>query len=434
MANAYALGEAASRTTGQVDALFLFIGGVSLFFFLLVEGLLIYFAIKYRKQKGAEGVETPDIRGNFLLETVWILIPSIVVASFFYYGYIVFRDIRTPSPGATDIHAVSRQWLFEFRYPDGRMSINELRVPAGSPVKLILSSDDVIHSFYIPAYRLKQDMVPGQYTTLYLHPDKAGTYDILCAEYCGVAHSTMRAELIVMEPGAYAAWRETQAAPAGRSLAEQGKALVEKSGCLGCHALEGKEKIGPNLGQGFGRKVLLADGTSVTTDEEYLRESIYDPKAKVVKGYPAVMPTFKGSLSPDDVGAIIAYLRSLSGDKEEDKKKEGEKAVEKEERGGKEAPSAQKGKALTETLGCLGCHSVDGSGRVGPSFQGLFGRQVELADGGKVTVDEAYIRESIARPKAKVVKGFPDVMPDFEGKIPEEDLSAIIVYIKTLKH
>lgn len=433
MANAYALGEAASRTTGQVDALFLFIGGVSLFFFLLVEGLLIYFAIKYRKQKGAEGVETPDIRGNFLLETVWILIPSIVVASFFYYGYIVFRDIRTPSPGATDIHAVSRQWLFEFRYPDGRMSINELRVPAGSPVKLILSSDDVIHSFYIPAYRLKQDMVPGQYTTLYLHPDKAGTYDILCAEYCGVAHSTMRAELIVMEPGAYAAWRETQAAPAGLSLAEQGKALVEKSGCLGCHALEGKEKIGPNLGQGFGRKVLLADGTSVTADEEYLRESIYDPKAKVVKGYPAVMPTFKGSLSPDDVGAIIAYLRSLSGDKEEDKKKEGEKAVEKEERGGKEAPSAQKGKALTETLGCLGCHSVDGSGRVGPSFQGLFGRQVELADGGKVTADEAYIRESIARPKAKVVKGFPDVMPDFEGKIPEEDLSAIIVYIKTLK-
>jgi cytochrome c oxidase subunit 2 len=276
-------------------------------------------------------------------------------------------------------------------------------------------------------------MVPGQYTTLYLHPDKAGTYDILCAEYCGVAHSTMRAELIVMEPGAYAAWRETQAAPAGLSLAEQGKALVEKSGCLGCHALKGKEKIGPNLGQGFGQKVLLADGTSVTVDEEYLRESIYDPKAKVVKGYPAVMPTFKGSLSPDDVGAIIAYLRSLSGDKEEDKKKEGEKAVEKEERGGKEAPSAQKGKALTETLGCLGCHSVDGSGRVGPSFQGLFGRQVELADGGKVTADEAYIRESIARPKAKVVKGFPDVMPDFGGKITEEDLSAIIVYIKTLK-
>jgi cytochrome c oxidase subunit 2 len=433
MANAYALGEAASRTTGEVDALFLFITVVSLFFFLLVEGLLIYFAIKYRRRKGAEAAETPDIRGNFLLETVWILIPTIVVASFFYYGYIVFRDIRTPSPGATDIHVVGRQWLFEFRYPDGSLSINELRVPAGGPVKLILSSDDVIHSFYIPEYRLKQDMVPGQYTTLYLHPDKEGTYPILCAEYCGVGHSTMRADLIVMEPGAYAAWRETQAAPSSLSLAEQGKALVEKSGCLGCHALEGKEKIGPNLGGIFDRKVLLADGTTVTADEEYLRESIYDPKAKVVKGYPAVMPTFKGSLSPDDVGAIIAYLKSLSEDKEEDKKKEGEKAVEKEEREEKKAPSSQKGKELAETLGCTGCHSPDGSARVGPSFQGLFGRQVELEDGGKATADEAYLRESINHPKAKVVKGFPNVMPEFKGKISEGDLSAIIAYLKTLK-
>ncbi|MGA7103745.1 MAG: cytochrome c oxidase subunit II [Candidatus Deferrimicrobiaceae bacterium] len=433
MANAYALGEAASRTTGQVDALFLFITLVCLFFFLLVEGLLIYFAIRYRKRKGAEPAETPDIRGNLFLETVWILIPTIVVASFFYYGYMVFRDIRTPSPGATDIHAVGRQWLFEFRYPDGRLSINELRVPAGRPVKLILTSDDVIHSFYVPDYRLKQDMVPGQYTTLYLHPDKEGTYPILCAEYCGVGHSTMRADLIVMEPGAYAAWRETQAAPSSLSLAEQGRALVEKSGCLGCHALEGKEKIGPNFGKSFGRKVLLADGTSVTGDEEYLRESIYDPKAKVVKGYPAVMPTFKESLSPDDVGAIIAYLKSLSGEKEQGEEKGVEKAVEKEEREGKEAPSARKGKELTETLGCQGCHSVDGSARVGPSFQGLFGGQVEFEGGGKATADEAYLRESINQPKAKIVKGYPNVMPEFKGKISEGDLSAIIAYLKTLK-
>jgi len=438
MANAYALGEAASRTTGQVDALFLFITFVSLFFFLLVEGLLIYFAIRYRRRKGAEAAETPDIRGNLFLETVWILIPTIVVAGFFYYGYMVFRDIRTPSPGATDIHAVGRQWLFEFRYPDGSSSINELRVPAGRPVKLILTSDDVIHSFYVPDYRLKQDMVPGQYTTLYLHPDKEGTYPILCAEYCGVGHSTMRADLIVMEPGAYAAWREKKEAPAGLSLTEQGKALVEKSGCLGCHAVEGKGKVGPNFGQAFGRKVLLEDGTSVTADEEYLRESIYDPKAKVVKGYPAVMPTFKGSLSPDDVGAIIAYLKSLSGEKEQDKERVAEEKVEKEklEKGegeGKETPSARKGKELTETLGCQACHSVDGSARVGPSFQGLFGRQVELEGGGKATADEAYLRESINQPKAKVVKGYPNVMPEFKGKISEEDLSALIVYLKTLK-
>jgi len=432
MANAYALGEAASRTTVQVDALFLFITLVSLFFFLLVEGLLIYFAIKYRRKKGAEPAATPDIRGNLLLESIWIVIPSLVVAAFFYYGYRVFRDIRTPSSGATDIHAVGRQWLFEFRYPDGRSSINELRVPAGRPVKLILTSDDVIHSFFVPDYRLKQDMVPGRYTTLYLHPDKAGTYPILCAEYCGVSHSTMRAELIVMEPDAYAAWREKKEAPAGLSLAERGKALAEKSGCLGCHALEGKEKFGPNFGKVFGRKVLLADGTSMTADEEYLRESILDPKAKVVKGYPATMPTFKGSLSPEDVGAIIAYLTSLSGggreEKGEKEKREGAPA----NKDG-EAEAVRKGKTLAETYGCLGCHSADGSVRVGPSFQGLFGRQVELESGGKATADEAYLRESINQPRAKVVKGFPNVMPEFKGKISEEDLSAVIAYLKTLK-
>jgi cytochrome c oxidase subunit 2 len=430
MANAYALGEAASRTTGQVDALFLFITVVCLFFFLLVEGLLIYFAVKYRRRKGEEAAETPDIRSHLLLETVWVLIPSLVVVAFFYYGYIVFRDIRAPVPGATDIHAVGRQFLFEFRYPDGRSSINELRVPAGKPVKLILSADDVLHSFFVPAYRLKQDMVPGQYTTLYLHPDKAGEYEILCAEYCGVGHSTMRARMVVMEPAEYAKWREGKTVAAAGSLADQGKELVSRSGCLGCHAMEGKEKIGPNFGGIFGRKTLLEDGTSVTADEEYLRESIYDPKAKIVKGYPAVMPTYKGTLSSGDLTAIIAYLKSLSG--------EAEQKTEKTEKTNKtevtaDASAAQKGKKLAETLGCLGCHSTDGSVMVGPTFKGLFGRQVELADGGKVVADEAYVRESIARPGAKIVKGFPNIMPKYEGKIAEEDLSAIVVYIKTLK-
>ncbi|HEU5359746.1 MAG TPA: cytochrome c oxidase subunit II [Candidatus Deferrimicrobiaceae bacterium] len=417
MANAYALGEAASRTTAQVDALFLFITVVSLFFFLLVEGLLIYFAIKYRRRKGAEAAETPDIRSNFLLETIWILIPSVVVLIFFYYGYRVFRDIRAPVPGASDIHTVARQFLFEFRYPDGRSSINELRVPVGRPVKLILSSDDVIHSFYIPAYRIKQDMVPGQFTTLYLHPDKEGTYEIYCAEYCGVGHSTMRARLVVMEAGEYARWREEKTPVAGLSLAEQGKALVEKSGCLGCHNVEGKESIGPNFGGVFGRKVLLADGTSLAADEEYLRESILEPNAKLVKGYPAVMPTFKGTLSPGDVTTIIAYLKSLSG---------------KEVREGREE-QGEKGKALAETYGCLGCHSTDGSVVVGPSFRGLFGRQVELEGGGKVTADEAYLVESINRPREKIVKGFPNIMPEFKGKISEEDLSAIVGYLKTVR-
>ncbi len=431
MTNAYAVGEAASRTTGQVDALFLFIAGISLFFFLLVEGLLIWFAVRYRRRKGVETAPTPDIRSHLLLETVWIVIPSLVVVAFFYYGYRVFRDIRTPVPGATDIHVAGKQFLFEFTYPDGRTAINELRVQVGTPVKLILSSDDVIHSFFIPAYRIKQDMVPGQYTTLYLHPDRTGTFEILCAEYCGVGHSTMRANLIVMESAEYAQWREGKAAAAG-SLAEQGEALVAKSGCRGCHAVEGKEKVGPNFGGIYGRKVLLADGTSLTADEEYLRESILEPNARVVRGYPPVMPTYKGTLSPADVAAIIAYLKSLSGAGREGKERSPEEKGERRAQRG-ESPSAQKGKELAGTLGCLGCHSVDGSVKVGPSFRGLSGRHVEFEGGGEGTADEAYIRESITRPGAKVVKGFPDIMPGFEGKIAEEDLSALVAHIKTLK-
>lgn len=425
MTNAHAFQEAASRTTGQVDSLFLFIAGVCLFFFVLVEGLLIYFAVRYRRRKGEEPAPTPDIRSNVILETVWVLIPTIVVVVFFYYGFMVFRDIRAPAPGAVDIHVTGRQFFFTFRYPDGRKAVNELRVPVGKPVKLVMTSDDVIHSFYVPAYRIKQDLVPGQYTTLYLHPDRAGTYDVLCAEYCGVGHSNMRASLIVMEPDAYARWQTEKPAEEAGTLVERGRELAEKSGCLQCHAIEGEPKVGPNFGGLIGRKIPLADGTSVTADEEYVRESILDPNAKVVKGYAPVMPTFKGSLSTEDVSALIAFLKSLSG---EEGGKEGVSAEAKEE----ESP-AEKGRKLAESFGCLGCHSTDGSRGVGPTWKGLSGRTVELAGGGTVTADEAYLRESILHPAAKLVKGFPDDMPPFEGQIKEEDLSAILAYIKTLK-
>lgn len=430
MTNAFAAGEAVSRTAGQVDALFWFITGVSLFFFLLVEGLLIGFAIRYRRRKGEEAMATSDVRGNFLLESIWIVIPSLVVLTFFIYGFLVFREMRTPLPGATDIQVVARQFFFEFRYPDGRTEVGELRVPVGKPAKLILSSEDVIHGFFVPAFRIKQDVVPGQYTYLWLDPKREGTFDILCAEYCGVGHSTMRAKLFVMPGAEYAAWAAAGTAVAAGTPAQRGKALVEKSGCLGCHSLDGTKKIGPTFLRLYGHKVPLSDGRTVTADEEYFRESIVEPGAKVVKGYPNVMPTFKTSLSTDDIADIVAYLKTLSEEKEEEKEEveEGEKREVK----GK-APSPARGKELAEKYGCLGCHSVDGSVKVGPSFQGLFGHEVTLADGRKVTADEAYIRESVYRPKAKIVKGFPDVMPGFEGTLPEEDLAAIVAYIRSLR-
>ncbi len=311
MMHAYAAQEAASRTAVQVDAVFVFIAAVSLFFFLLVEGMLIYFAVKYRRRKGEEAAALSDARSNTVLETVWIVIPSLVVVAFFYYGYVVFRDMRTPVPGAADINVVAKQFFYVFQYPDGRKVVNELRVARGRPVKLVMISEDVIHGFFIPDYRIKQDILPGQYTTLWLSPDKAGTYDIFCTQYCGVGHSTMRATLVVMPPAEYARWASSGGGEAGLPPAERGKRLLEKSGCLGCHSADGTPKIGPTFKGLFGRKVALADGRTIEAEEGYIRESILDPGAKIVKGFPNVMPTFKGTLSDDDVSAVIAHIRTL---------------------------------------------------------------------------------------------------------------------------
>jgi cytochrome c oxidase subunit 2 len=326
MTNAYAAGEAASRSAIQVDAVFLFITAVSLFFFILVEGLLIYFAIRYRRKKGSEALASSDVKSHLVLEIVWVLIPSIVVLAFFAYGYVVYRDITTPAPGSSDINLIASQFLFEFKYPDGRTEVNELHVPAGKPVKLIMTSQDVLHGFFVPEFRLKQDIIPGQYTYMYLQPDKEGTYDIFCTEYCGVGHSTMRARLIVMSPAEHAKWAEAgKAAGAAQSLPDKGKELLANSGCLGCHSTDGTAKVGPTFKGLYGRETRLEGDRKVEADEEYIRESVYDPGAKVVRGFPNVMPTFKGRLSGDDVAAIIAYLKTLSEGEDEGEKEKRER-------------------------------------------------------------------------------------------------------------
>ncbi|MGE5664679.1 MAG: cytochrome c oxidase subunit II [Deltaproteobacteria bacterium] len=311
MTHAVAAQEAASRTAVQVDAVFVFIAVVSLFFFLLVEGMLVWFAVRYRRRKGEEAAALSDVRSNTLLETIWIVIPSLVVVAFFYYGYVVFRDMQAPRPGAGEINVTARQFSYEFLYPDGRKAVNELRVPEGRPVKLVMISSDVLHGFFIPDYRIKQGIVPGQYTTLWLSPDKAGTFDIFCTQYCGVGHSTMRARLVVMPPAEYAQWAASGKAGAGVPTADRGKELLESSGCLGCHSADGTPKVGPTFKGLFGRKVVLADGRTIEADEEYIRESLLDPGAKVVKGFPNIMPTFKGTLSDDDVAAVVAHVKTL---------------------------------------------------------------------------------------------------------------------------
>jgi len=315
MDNLLAFGAASSQAD-RVDMLFVMIAGIGGFFFFLTQGMLIYFAVKYRRRVPGRDNETPTITGNHLLEFLWVLIPSLVVVAIFHYGWRVYTDQRIPVSGATEVHVNARQWMFEIKYPDGRTAINEIRVPSGTPVKFILSAADVLHGFYLPDFRVKMDMIPGRVTTLWVQPDRPGSYQIYCTVYCGTGHSNMLAQLIVMPPREYAEWVEHGGRAGGvaggkEPLHERGERVVKGAGCLNCHAVDGKEKIGPNLRGLYGSKVPLEGGQSVTADEEYLRESIVDPGAKVVKGYPNVMPTFKTSMPPDDVRATVEYLKTL---------------------------------------------------------------------------------------------------------------------------
>jgi cytochrome c oxidase subunit II len=307
-------GSGASLASQDVDGVFLFILIIAGFFFVLTQGLLIYFAIKYRRKKGEPARETPYITGKQSLEVIWIVIPSLLLVAIFAYGLIIFVKMRTPIPNATEVQVTASQFSWTFKYPDGRSYLNELRIALGQPVKLIMTSRDVIHGFFVPEYRQKQDVLPGRYTYLWLQPRRSGNFDIYCSQYCGTGHSVMRAKLVVMAQGDFLAWQqsEQQKAKAGaQDPVARGKALFESTGCGGCHSIDGSPKIGPTLKGIYGSTVVLADGKTVKADDDYLRASLEEPNAQLVKGFQPIMPTFKGQLKPDELEAVIAYMKSL---------------------------------------------------------------------------------------------------------------------------
>jgi cytochrome c oxidase subunit II len=304
----------ASLASHDVDAVFIFILAIAGFFFVLTQGMLIYFALRYRRKKGEEAAATPYITENRALEVIWIVIPSLLLVAIFGYGLAVFVKMRTPIAGASEVQVTASQFQWSFTYADGRKAVNELRLPVGKPVKLIMTSKDVIHGFFVPAYRQKQDVLPGRYTYLWLVPRRVGNFDIFCSQYCGTGHSLMRATLVVMPEAQYQAWvqGEQQKLKAGvQSPVDKGKALFESSGCLGCHSIDGSAKVGPTLKGLFGSSVPLTDGKTVQADEQYLKDSIEEPNEQIVKGYQPIMPSFKATLKDDEVAAIIAYIKTL---------------------------------------------------------------------------------------------------------------------------
>jgi cytochrome c oxidase subunit 2 len=309
--------DRASTIANDVDGLFFYLLGVTAFFSVLIAGLIVAFMIRFRRRPGVrpgpESEPTASLEGSFALETFWSVVPFVIAMVAFFWGARIFAALAMPPDGALQINVVGRQWMWKFQHLEGRQEINELHVPTGRPVRLQMTSEDVIHSLFVPAFRVKTDAVPGRYTGLWFEATKPGTYRLFCAEYCGTLHSGMIGRVVAMEPADFQAWLAGTGAGAGTlSVAAMGERVYQAQGCPTCHDPRGATPRGPALAGVAGSTVVLADGGRVVADDAYLRESIVAPQAKLVAGYPRIMPTYQGLVSEEEILQLIAYVKSLT--------------------------------------------------------------------------------------------------------------------------
>jgi cytochrome c oxidase subunit 2 len=297
--------EQASTIAGRVDSLYWFLIGVTVFFAGLIFFLLLYFALKYRRRPG--NLLARYVGTHSLLEVTWIVIPLAIALVTFVWGARLYAMVMlSPPANALEVYAIGKQWMWKFQHPGGQREIDELHVPVGHPVKMTMTSQDVIHSFYVPAFRVKMDVVPGRYTSLWFEASKPGVYHLFCAEYCGTAHSGMRGRVVVLPLAQYQEWlRSTRGVD---SMAAIGARLYQQMGCAMCH---GVGNLAPTLEGLFGASVQLYGGTTVLADEGYMRESILNPRAKLVAGYAPIMPPFQGQLTEEELTYLVAYIKSL---------------------------------------------------------------------------------------------------------------------------
>ena len=298
--------EQASNFAGNVDALFLFILMTTLFFAVLVTVLVIFAAFKFRRKSEKEVGD--EVEGNLVLEIGWTLIPLVIALGIFAWGAVIYVNYRIAPRDTLDVYVIGKQWMWKLQQPNGRKEINELHVPVNRNIKLIMGSEDVIHDFYVPAFRVKMDVVPGRYNTMWFRPTKVGKYHFFCSQYCGTNHAVMGGWVTVMDPAEYAAWLSGESGDVNPVSA--GEKLFTQLACVTCHLANGTGRA-PSLNGVYGAKVLLADGSTVTADEAYIRESILQPKAKIVAGYQPVMPTFQGLVTEEQILNLTAYIKSL---------------------------------------------------------------------------------------------------------------------------
>jgi cytochrome c oxidase subunit 2 len=303
--------EQASSLAADVDNLYYFITAVTAFFAIVVTICVIYFAAKYRTSDPmAIGAR---IEGSIPLELAWSIVPFLISVVIFVWSASVYFNLHRPPDQTLEIYATGKRWMWKFQHLNGQNEINELHVPLGRPVKITFTSEDVLHSMFFPAFRIKADAIPGRYSSVWFTATKLGQFHLFCAEYCGTKHSGMVGSVFVMNPTAYQEWLGGNAG--GGTLSSRGERLFGDLACNTCHLSDGSGR-GPSLANKFGSSEQLAGGARVAVDEAYLRESILLPQTKVVAGYQPLMPTFQGLLSEENVMALVEYVKSLRASSE----------------------------------------------------------------------------------------------------------------------
>jgi cytochrome c oxidase subunit II len=442
--------EAASNWV-SIDTALLITLLITGLFFVAVCLFMVIAIIRFRHKAGRRAAYQPESKK---LEWWLFAVTSLGIVALLAPGLVVYDDfVRVPQE-AREVEVVAQQWQWAYRFPgaDGRLGRSaikwveprnpfgldpgdpaaaddvlvqggELRLPLDQPVKVLLRSKDVLHNFYVPQIRAKMDMVPGMVSYFWFTPTRLGRYEVLCAEYCGVAHFNMRGRLIVEEAEAFEQWGGGQqtfaqslraAPPSAASLLDKGRQLAQNLGCLACHSLDGSANLAPTWKGLYGSTRQLADGSSLQADEAYLRESILAPQAKLVQGFPPVMVAYR--LSEEELAALLALIQSLS-----DKAPATEHDA---------ASPTEQGRALAASLGCLACHSLDGSAGIGPSWRGLYGSTRDFVDGSTARADAAYIEEAIRQPNAQVVQGYAAIMPALA--VDAAQLEALTAFIASL--
>lgn len=301
--------EQASSISSEVDAVYYFLVIVSAILTVLIAGLIVYFAIKYRR--GSPADRSTGTTHFYAIELTWIILPFLLTLVMFFWGAHVYLKQTRPPASAMQFQCVAKQWMWKIQHPQGNAEVNELHVPLDQPIAIRMISEDVIHSFYVPAFRVKQDVLPGRYTTIWFQPTKVGSYHLFCAEYCGAKHAEMRGTVHVLEPSQYQEWLNQKLVTSGSSATPS---LLSELRCTSCHLNGDRPGRAPSLGGLFGRRVVLNNGQTVVADETYIRESILRPAAKIVTGYTPLMPSFEGQVNEEQILQLIREIKQLPRD------------------------------------------------------------------------------------------------------------------------